>query len=124
MAQAGIPSRLLIHTGTLIHPGTASDAYGEHDSYAEADGAQRVTIRAWVQQDTRMRIAVDGGVPLQARWLLITDHTDVRRRDRFEWNGPNGLITFDFDGQPEPTYNALAGTSVHHTEVRMIVVDG
>lgn len=124
MASTGVPMTLLPHRPTLIHPAMVDDEYGERPSYETDHGATEVVINAWLQQDVRSRIDVNGGVPFAGRWLLVTDHADVRRRDRLRWDGPGGTIVFDFDGQPEPTFNPFVGTAVHHTEVNLIVVDG
>lgn len=124
MGSAGVPLALLPHRPVLIHPATVEDAYGERLDYEVVNGATEVEIRAWLQQDVRNRIDVNGGIPFKARWLMVTDHADVRRRDRLRWTGPGGTIVFDFDGQPEPAFNPFNGTAVHHTEVNLIVVDG
>lgn len=110
---------MLPHTATLLRPVETTDDYG--NTVYDYGNAARIAISAWVQQDARSRPAEDGGNPMQARWLVVTDREDVRRRDRLEWIGPGGTILFKFDGQPEPTYTPRG---FHHTEIVCVVIDG
>lgn len=119
----GVPTRLLPHTVTLVHPEESTDSYG-NTIYDYGEAAERVQVRAWMQQDARTELVAEGARPLQARWLMVTNHADVRRRDRVEWNPSGDLVVFSLEGQPAPLTNPLSGTAPHHIEVRLEVVDG
>ncbi|MBB4935650.1 hypothetical protein F4561_006559 [Lipingzhangella halophila] len=125
MTSVGVPSRLMPHTVTLVHPVESTDSYG-NTVYDYGEAAERSEVRAWLQQDQRSLVAVDGADPMEARWLMVTDHTGVRRRDRVEWDDhPSGeQVVFRLDGQPAPLYNPLSRNGVHHMEVTLRVVDG
>lgn len=124
MSSVAVPERLMPHTVTLVHPAASTDSYG-NTVYDYGEAAERVEVRAWMQQDTRVEVVADGANPLQARWLMVTGHQDVRRRDRVEWAGhPGGAVTYTLDGQPAPLTNPISGVAVHHQEVRLRVVDG
>lgn len=119
MSQA-VPGHLLPHTVTLVRPAITTDTYGSN-VYDYGVAATRTSVRAWMQQDQRTRLSTDGAIPLQQRWLLVTNHADVQRRDRVEWTSTAGPTVFELDGQPEPTYTPRG---FHHTECSLIVVDG
>lgn len=116
----GLPTRLLPHTVTRVRPATVTDSYGN----AELDygaGAARTAMAAWVQQNSTTEPLSDGRDPLIGGWLLLTNEADVDGRDRFEWTGPNGSVTFETDGPPKPIYTP---SGFHHTEASLKVVDG
>lgn len=117
----GVPDRLLPHQVVVVRPVTGPDTYGNttHD-YGPA--ATRITVEAWLQQDQRTEAHEDGRDPLDQRWLLVTNHTDIDGRDRIEWAGhPGGTATFEVDGPPEPTYTPAG---FHHLEATLHRVEG
>lgn len=116
-----IPESLLPHTVTLVRPAQSADAYN-NVTYSYGAGATRTEISAWLQQDQRTETFPDGRAPLDQRWPLITNHDDVRAKDRIEWaDHPQGAVTFDIDGPPEPAYTPAG---FHHTEATLRLVDG
>lgn len=129
MTSAKVPDRLMPHTVTVVTPATSTDAYGD-TVYDYGDGATRTTgVRAWVQQDQRAQVPAAGADPLQAKWLLVTNHSPIDRRARIEWTGPGGELVFELDGQPGPVFNPLqmantGSTTPHHTELTLKIVDG
>jgi hypothetical protein len=114
----GVPEALLIHTVTIVEPAAVTDAYQNTD-YSYGPEATRTQVKAWMQQDARSIVTDDGGTPLEARWLLITNERDIGRRAHIEWAG----IVFELDGQPAPTFAGLAAAQ-HHTELALRVIDG
>jgi hypothetical protein len=129
MSSAQVPGRLLPHTVTVVTPATSTDSYGS-TVYDYGDAAARTTgVRAWLEQSQRAQIPVAGADPLQAKWLLVTNHSPIDRRARIEWTGPDGLMVFELDGQPAPLFNPLqmaatGGSAPHHTELALKIVDG
>jgi hypothetical protein len=121
--SAGVPGHLLPHDVVVVRPVVRRDAYGsEVRDYGPA--ATRTRVKAWVQQNIRRELAgaaQDGRDTQDARWLLITNHQDIRALDRFEWEGPTGLVVFETDGPPAPTYTPRG---LHHTEVWLSVITG
>lgn len=121
--STAVPGGLLPHTVTLVRPAESTDAYGS-TVYDYGPAATRTEIRAWLQQDQRRELtgqAQDGRQTQDQRWLLVTNHTDVRALDRVEWTGPTGPMTFETDGPPEPTYTPRGP---HHTEVGLVIYTG
>jgi hypothetical protein len=112
-----IPATLLPHTVVVVRPATSTDAYGDSARDYGA-GATRTTITGRLQQDARSESADalrDSAVQL---WTLFTNATDIRVLDRLEWAGhPQGSVTFEVVGPPEPTYAGPA--DVHHLEVSL-----
>lgn len=128
MSSVKVPDRLLPHTVTVVTPATSTDSYGD-TVYDYGDGATRTQVRAWVQQDQRAQVTAAGADPLQAKWLLVTNHSPVDRRARIEWTGPAGDLVFELDGQPGPLFNPLqmattGASAPHHTELTLKIVDG
>lgn len=132
MTTAAVPERLLPHRITIVDPAVTTDGYGDKE-YDYGDAAARTPdVKAWLQQDQRAQVATVGADPLQAKWLLVTNHSPIGRRARIEWDGsPYGplVLELDLDGQPSPVYNPLqmaaTGTSnPHHTELTLKIVDG
>lgn len=112
----GVPGYLLPHTVTLVRPASVSDEYGNvKRDYGAA--ATRTVIKAWMQQDSGSENRSDGRESAVQNWLMVTNHADVQRFDRTEFNG----ITFEVEGPPKPASTPLA---VHHTEATLRVVDG
>jgi hypothetical protein len=121
--STAVPSHLLPHAVTLVRPVITQGPYGS-DQYDYGAAATRTEIRAWVQQDIRREltgVAQDGRQTQDQRWLLVTNHADIRPLDRVEWTAPTGLITFQTDGPPAPTYTPAG---LHHTEVGLKVITG
>lgn len=112
----GVPSHLLPHLVTLVRPVEAADAYG-NDTLSYGAGATRTDIAAWLQQDKRSEPRGEGRDPLEQLWLLITNHADVRGRDRIEFES----IVYEVEGPPETSYTPAG---VHHTEATLKVVSG
>ncbi|GAB3693564.1 hypothetical protein [Nocardiopsis oceani] len=129
MKTRGLPEHLLPHRVVLVHPAQSTDDYG-NTVYDYGEGATRTPVRAWMQQDQRSQLASsEGAEPLQARWLMATNHTDIHRRDRIEWPGhpesePDHPVVFTLDGPSAPLTNPLSGEPVHHHEVNLKVVQG
>lgn len=128
MASAAVPGRLLPHTVTVVTPATTVDSYGS-TVYDYGDAATRTTVKAWLEQDQRAQIPVAGADPLQAKWLLVTNHSPINRRARIEWTGPDGAMVFELDGQSAPLFNPLqmgatGSSDPHHTELSLKIVDG
>ena len=117
MTSPGIPARLLPHTVILVRPAETRDAYGS-TVYDYGESATRTPIRAWLQQDQRAEVTEDGRRAQEQRWLIITDHGDLRALDRIEWQG----VVFEADGPPGPLWAPFAGH--HHTEAYLKVVTG
>lgn len=130
MTSAAVPGRLLPHTVTVVAPAVTTDSYGNKEYDYGAAATRTTGVKAWLQQDQRTQVTVVGADPLQAKWLLVTNHSPIGRRSRIEWaDSPEGPLVFDIDGQPNPSYNPLAmaaaGTSSpHHTELSLKIVDG
>lgn len=119
-----VPEHLLVNTVTVVRPAEVVDAYGNTTLDYKAPES-RTEVAAWVQQDQRMLHHRDGRDPLDDRWLLVTNHDDIRDRDRIEWDSPTGTAVFTLDGPPEPTYAPLSGAgAVHHTEARLRRIQG
>lgn len=128
MPSTAVPGRLLPHTVTIVDPVESTNTYG-NTVYDYGPAATRTTAAAWLQQNQRTQVITDGAHPLQARWLMVTNHSPVGRRARIEWDSPSGPMIFELDGQPGPFYNPLAmaaaGTGApHHTELTLKVIDG
>lgn len=122
--STAVPSHLLPHSVTLVRPAVTTDDYGS-DDYDYGAAATRTTITAWVQQDIRRELtgqSQDGRQAQDQRWLLVTNHADVRALDRVEWAAPTGPMVFETDGPPAPTFSPFAG--LHHTEVGLVVITG
>lgn len=112
----GVPDHLLPHTVMVVRPALVPDDYGNtRRDYGET--ATRTEIRAWMQQDHRSEARTDGREAGIQAWLMVTNHGDLLRRDRIEFNG----TTFEVEGPPEPVATP-AGS--HHTEATLRVVDG
>lgn len=112
-----IPAALLVHTVVVVRPATSTDAYGDTARDYGA-GATRTTISGRVQQDSRSESADALRDSAEQLWTLFTNHTDIRVLDRLEWAGhPQGSVTFEVVGPPEPTY--AGGPDVHHYEVSL-----
>jgi hypothetical protein len=111
-----IPERLLPLIVTLVRPVTGVDRYG-NTSLDYGTAATRTPIRAWVEQQTRDEVIEDGRAPLIGSWLLITNHGDVKGRDRIEWDGD----LFEVAGPPAAV-NTPAGA--HHIEATLRRVEG
>lgn len=124
MTSAAVPAALLPHTITLVRPDTSTtDSYG-NTVYDYGDTATRTQITGWLQQDTRRQltgVAADGRTTQVERWLLVTNHADVRALDRFEWTGPSGPMTFETDGPPAPAYTPRG---LHHQELALRIITG
>lgn len=121
-----VPTILLPHTVTLVRPEITTDDYGS-DQYDYGDAATRTAITAWLQQDRRQiatGTASEGRQTQDQRWLMVTNHADVRALDRVEWTSPTGLTgltTFETDGPPEP---AFTPRGFHHFEVGLRIIAG
>lgn len=113
-----VPEHLLPHQVTIVRPAVSTDEYGNevHD-YGPA--ATRTTVAGWLQQDRRTEPRTDGREPLEQRWLLVTNHQDVRGRDRLEWS--ETPTVFEVEGPPEPAYTP---SGYHHEEATLRVVSG
>lgn len=115
----GLPAHLLSQTVTRVRPVEATDTYGSKTYDYEA--GTRTALAAWIEQQSRTEPITDGRDPLVESWLLMVNEADVDGRDRFEWTGPNGDLTFEVDGPPRPV-NTPAG--FHHTEATLKAVAG
>jgi hypothetical protein len=122
----GLPARLLSQTVTRVRPTKTTDAYGS-DQYDYGVTATRTTYPggtpngAWIEQQSRTEPLTDGRDPLVESWLLMLNESDVDGRDRFEWIGPNGTLTFEVDGPPRPVHTPAG---FHHTEATLRAVAG
>lgn len=116
-----IPADLLAHTVTRVRPAATTDSWNATLRDYGPGATRTADIPARVQQDTRAEIYLDGRTPTEQRWSLFTNELDWDRFDRVEWIGPNGLMTFDMFGEPEPTYDR---TAYHHVEATLRIVDG
>lgn len=129
MTSAQVPGRLLPHEVVIVTPATSTGGYN-NTVYDYGPAATRTPARAWMQQDQRGQVAVQGADPLQQKWLMVTNHSPINRRSRIEWAGhPEGLVTFELDGRADPAYNPLAMAAAqtsgpHHTELALKIVDG
>lgn len=112
----GVPASKLPHTVTRIRPATSTSSYGDV-TYDYDPGAARTEMSAWMQQDKRDEPRENGRDPLEQRWLMVTNETDVLGRDRIEWSGP----TLEVEGPPEPVFTPAG---YHHTESTLRVVNG
>lgn len=122
--STAVPGYLLRHTVTLVRPAVLTDDYGS-DEYDYGPAATRTPIRGWVEQRLRRElvgVAQDGRQTQDERWLLVTNHGDVRALDRIEWTAPAGPMTFETDGPPAPTFTPFVG--LHHTEVWLKQITG
>lgn len=113
----GIPDRLLPHEVTLVRPATSTETYGNTKYDYSVGVATRTVIAAWLQQDQRAEPVTDGRAPLVQKWLMLTNHADVRGRDRIE----HGTLTFEVDGPPAPVHTPA---SQHHVEATLKAVAG
>lgn len=121
---SAVPGRLMPHTVTVVTPATSTDSYG-NTVYDYGAGATRTAAAAWLEQNQRALVTQQGADPLQEKWLMVTNHSPINRRARIEWDGhPSGPIVFELDGQPNPSYNPLAPSPLHHTELTLKIVDG
>lgn len=122
---SAVPGRLMPHIVTIVTPATSTDSYG-NTVYDYGGGATRTAdVKAWLQQDQRALVTTQGADPLQEKWLMVTNHSPINRRARIEWaDFPGGAVVFELDGQPNPSYNPLAPTPLHHTELTLKIVDG
>ena len=111
-----IPARLLPFPIVVVRPVVGADRYG-NPTYDYGAAAARTPARAWLEQRTRAEPTSDGRAPLVADWLLITNHLDVRGRDRIEW----GALVFEVDGPPAPVPTPAG---VHHVEANLRHVQG
>lgn len=112
-----LPAALLVHTGVIVRPASSTDAYGD-TALDYGAGATRTTVAGRFQQDTRTEVADALRDSAEQRWTFFTNHTDVRVADRVEWAGhPQGSVTFEVAGPPEPTY--AGGSDVHHLEISL-----
>lgn len=125
MASTGVPGRLMPHMVTVVTPAVSTDSYG-NTVYDYGPAATRTgNVAAWLQQDQRALVTVQGADPLQEKWLLVTNHSPIHRRARIEWaTSPSGPLVLELDGQPSPNYNPLAPNPLHHTELSLKIVDG
>lgn len=120
--MTGIPEGLLIHTAVVVRPAvTGADSYGDMvTDYGAA--ATRTSMAGRFQQNTQSEAFPDGRQPAESMWLLFTNESDLDRLDRVEWaDHPNGPVTFEIHGRPEPTYDA---DSYHHTETQLRTLEG
>lgn len=121
--SSAVPATLLPQTVTLVRPAVTRDEYGS-DEYDYGPAATRTAITAWLQQDRRQlvtAVADEGRRTQDQRWLMVTNHPDVRALDRVEWTSPAGLVTFETDGPPEP---AFTPRGFHHSEVGLRIITG
>lgn len=122
--SAAVPGRLMPHTVTVVTPAKTTDAYG-NDVYDYGPAAARASAKAWLEQSQRALVTAQGADPLQEKWLMVTNHSPIHRRARIEWaDSPNGPLVFELDGQPNPAFNPLQRTPLHHTELTLKIVDG
>jgi hypothetical protein len=111
-----IPEHMLPHEVVVVDPASTLDAYN-NPTPDYGDSAARRTVKAWLQQDAAQIVVQDGGTPLEASWLMVTNDTAIGRLSRIEW----GDVVFKLDGQPEPAYTPGA---LHHAELKLTIVDG
>ncbi|SFD14386.1 hypothetical protein [Streptomyces aidingensis] len=121
--STAIPAGLMPQTLTQVRPVEITDGYGSQE-WDYGPDATRTEITGWLQQDQRQ--AVTGGItegrdPQREKWLLITNHTDVRALDRYEWSGPAGAVVFETDGPPAPVFTPRG---FHHSEVALRILTG
>lgn len=124
----GIPDHDLVHEVVVVRPAEATDDYN-NTTYDYGPAATRVTLApgsdnggAWLQQDQRSEPHPDGRDPLDQRWLMLANYSDIRGKDRIEWAGhPSGAVVFVVDGPPEPAYTPVG---FHHMEVTLEIVEG
>lgn len=112
-----IPPGLLPHTVSRVRPSTSTDTYGNTTYSYTVPPATSTDITAWLQQDDRTEPLADGRAPLEQRWLMLTNESDVLGRDRIIF----GSITFEVEGPPEPAYTPAG---FHHVEATLRVVFG
>lgn len=112
----GIPAHILIHTVTRVRAATSTDAYN-NTVLSWGETASTLAMTAWLQQDDRAEPRSDGRDPLEQRWLLMTNDTDIVGGDRVVF----GDLTFEVEGPPEPVYTM---NGFHHTEATLRVVTG
>ena len=125
MASAGVPDRLMPHTVTVVTPATSTDTYGNTVYDYGAAAVRTGNVAAWLQQDQRALVTVQGADPLQEKWLMVTNHSPISRRARIEWEtSPSGPLVLELDGQPSPNFNPLRPQPLHHTELTLKIVDG
>ena len=116
-----LPGYLMIHTAVLVRPASTPDSYN-NAKFDYGAAATRTSIACWLQQDRSAEPAVDGRNPRTQRWLLMTNHQDIRADDRLEWAGhPSGPMVLELDGPTEPAYTALG---LHHLEGKLKRVEG
>lgn len=116
-----VPERLLAQQVTVVRPATVVDAYN-NTTLDYGAGATRTPITAWLQQEQRTEQFRDGRDPLDERWLMITNASDILGIDRIEWaDHPRGAVVFELDGPPEPAYTP---SSLHHYEATLRLVQG
>ncbi|WP_432159219.1 hypothetical protein [Streptomyces sp. bgisy153] len=118
--STSVPAALLPHTITLVRPDTSGTDGYSNTVYDYGPAATRTEIKGWLQQDTRRQltgVAADGRATQVERWLLVTNHADVRALDRFEWSG----LTFETDGPPAPAHTPRG---LHHQELALRIVTG
>jgi hypothetical protein len=113
----GIPDGMLPQTVTRIRPSSSTNTYGDTAFSYIVPPATSTTMAAWLQQNNRTEEATEGRAPLDQRWLLITNDSDVEGHDRIVW----GALTFEVDGPPAPVYTP---GGYHHTEATLKVVEG
>ena len=113
----GVPSGMLPHTVTRIRPSSSPNTYGDDALDYTVPPATSTSMAAWLQQDNRTEELTEGRAPLDQRWLLITNESDVAGLDRIVW----GSLTFEVDGPPAPVYTPAG---FHHTEATLKVVEG
>jgi len=111
----GVPEALLPHTVVRVRPTETTDSHG--NTVYDYDPGTRVSMAAWMQQDSRTEPLTDGRDPLSQDWLMVTNDTDIAGRDRIEWNA----LVFEVDGPPAPVHTPAG---FHHTEVTLKVVSG
>lgn len=113
----GIPTSLLPQTVTKIRPSTSTSTYGDTTYSYTVPPASSASITAWLQQDERSEPFSDGRAPLEQRWLMVTNESDVLGHDRIVF----GTLTFEVDGPPEPAYTPAG---FHHLEATLRLVAG
>lgn len=113
----GIPDGMLPHTVTRIRPSTSTNTYGDAALDYTVPPATSTSMAAWLQQDNRTEELSEGRAPLDQRWLLMTNESDVAGRDRIVF----GSLTFEVEGPPEPVYTPAG---FHHLEATLRVVEG
>ncbi len=103
---------------TVITPAQGGpDGFG-NPTWDYGVGATRRDIQGWIQQDARSETASPGRDTKEQRWLLITNDEAITARDQIYWAaGPQGPVTFEVEGPPEPTFRPATG--FHHTEATM-----